>query len=44
MNAAYCEYNFFSEYVSVDSVGVEEERELQNFDSVRNVRVACHTS
>jgi len=27
--------------VSAVSVGVEEERELQSFDSVRNVRVMC---
>jgi len=29
-------------YVAVNSVGVDEERELQNFDSVRNVRITYH--
>jgi len=28
--------------VAVISVGVEEERELQTFDSVRNVRITYH--
>ena len=33
-------YVFLSVSISVNSVGVEEERELQNFDSVRNVCIS----